>query len=385
MTGAARSARLLFAGGGTGGHLFPAIAIADRVTELLGAGRSIDIRLVGTKRGLEYRIRESLGYPLDVISVRGLARSLTIKNLLVPFVLLGAMIKARSLLNRFRPHVVVGTGGYVSLPVLRMAAAAKIATVLQEQNSYPGISSRKIAPHAARVYLGFEGARRHLRTRGRVMVTGNPVRRSITSGNRQEAVGVFGLDPRKKTILVLGGSQGARDLNAAILKGLKAASLPEGYQLLWQTGKRGYKDVIAQAGEKVEPHSLFPFEERMDLVYAATDLAIARAGALTLAELQACHIPAILIPYPFAAGDHQIKNAREVADSGFAEIIEQAELDRCDLLERAVTVCRSGRADRMRESIIRATTDRKPAVDIIAEDLIDLLEQQQAWEGGVDS
>ncbi len=372
MMATPQKARLIFAGGGTGGHLFPAIAIADRIKELLQGKRDVEILFVGTRRGIEYRLRETLGYPLQLINVRGLVRSFTLKNLLVPFVLAGALVKASSLISSFKPDLVVGTGGYVSLPVLRMAAAKKITTVLQEQNSFPGISTRRLARNAVRVYLGFKGAREYLDTRGEVMVTGNPVRASITGGERREAIAAFGLDPNKKTILVMGGSQGAGSLNNAVLRGLCAGKLPDAYQLLWQTGKRDYKDVIAYAGNKAVDHALFPFENRMELVYAAADLAIARAGALTLAELKACRVPSILIPYPHAAGDHQKKNALQFVEAGIAEMVPESELDRVDLLEKATMMLESDRAATMRQAM---AVDTKPAVDIIAEDIINLLEQ----------
>lgn len=368
-----QTARLIFAGGGTGGHLYPAIAIADRVSELLNGRMSVEIIFVGTTRGLEYRIRETLGYPLRIINVRGIARSLDIRNLLVPFVLVGALIKARRLVKTFAPHVVVGTGGYVSWPVLNMAASQNVVTVLQEQNSFPGITTRKLAPRARRIYLGFAKASEYLKTDAKQIVTGNPVRRTICSGQRQEALKAFKLDPQKKTILVLGGSQGAHAVNTAVLTALEAGSLPSGYQLLWQTGKRDYTDVVARAGDKAKGHALFPFENRMELVYAAADLAIARAGAITLAELEACAVPAILIPYPFAAGDHQRKNAEEVVKQDFAIMIDEKELGTHDILRDALVELTGGHADHMRGKLNTLRANKKPAVDVIAEDIIALI------------
>jgi UDP-N-acetylglucosamine--N-acetylmuramyl-(pentapeptide) pyrophosphoryl-undecaprenol N-acetylglucosamine transferase len=368
-----RTVRIVFAGGGTGGHLYPAIAIADRISELLKGQMTVEIIFVGTKRGLEYRIQESLGYPLHLINVRGLARSFTLKNLLVPFNLIGSLLKARTLLRKFSPQIVVGTGGYVSLPVLRMAAAQGIITVIQEQNSFPGIATRKIAPHAQRIYLGFSKAAEYFKTDAKVIETGNPVRRSISKGDRLEAIRYFKLDPNKKTILVIGGSQGALAINQAVLGSLNQRALPDGYQLLWQTGKRDYKEVIATAGDKAFGHSLFPFENRMDLVYAAADIAISRAGAITLAELETCAIPAILIPFPYAAGDHQRKNAEETVHRGFASMIDESQLPQNDLLKLAVEELRSGMAQEKKELIQSYIAKKKPAVDLIAEDIIELL------------
>ena len=162
------TARLIFAGGGTGGHLYPAIAIADRVKEILSARMTVEIIFVGTKRGIEYRVRETLGYPLHLINIRGIARSFTLANLAVPFLIVSAMIKANNLVKQFGPQVVVGTGGYVSWPVLRAANGQKITTVLQEQNSFAGVTTRQLAPRAARIYLGFAKAAEMLKTNGEI-------------------------------------------------------------------------------------------------------------------------------------------------------------------------------------------------------------------------
>jgi UDP-N-acetylglucosamine--N-acetylmuramyl-(pentapeptide) pyrophosphoryl-undecaprenol N-acetylglucosamine transferase len=386
MTMHDRAWRLIFAGGGTGGHLFPAIAIADRIRSMLESETGADILFVGTRRGIEYRLRESLGYPLELINVRGLARSLSVANMLVPFLLVGAAIRVSSIVNTFKPDLVVGTGGYVSLPVLKVANWKKITTVIQEQNSFPGISTRKLATRATRVYLGFSEAKKYLKRSSQMKVTGNPVRPWVVGGMRDEALKYFKLDPNKTTILVLGGSQGARSINNAILHSLKAGSLKEGYQLLWQAGKRDYKDVIADAGDMVSTHALFPFENRVDLVYAAADFAVARAGALTLAELEACAVPSLLIPYPHAAGDHQTKNARQLVESGFARVTEQKELLHVDLLARAVALCESGERDRMCEALMHAITGKKSAVDVIAEDVISILQQtRKRQEDAVES
>ena len=378
----AKTARFVFAGGGTGGHLYPAIAIAQRLKELLGNERQVEIHFIGTKRGIEYRMRESIGFPLELINVRGLARTLTIKNLLVPFLLIGAMVRAAALMKKFAPHVVIGTGGYVALPVLQVAAMKKIPTVLQEQNSFPGITTRKLAAKARRIYLGFDKAAEYLTTPAKVMVTGNPVRTSISSGDRDTAAKNFKLESCKRTILVLGGSQGARGINEAVLANLKKADLPEEYQLLWQTGKGDYKEVAAMAGEKAG-RSLFPFATDMASVYAAADVVIARAGAISLAEIQACELPSILVPYPFAAGDHQRKNAEECVRKGYAVMIDEKELGETNVLKRAVELIESGDAAKMKTALRRDNEARKPAVDLIAEDIINLLAESERREASV--
>ncbi len=375
MTG--KPTRIVFAGGGTGGHLFPALAIAQRITELVKGTMPVEIAFVGTKRGLEYRLRESLGFPLHLITIRGWSRSFTLKNFLVPFLVIGALLQSYLFLKRFSPDLVVGTGGYVSWPLLKVAAFRNIPTVLQEQNSFPGVTTRQLAKNARRIYLGFEAARQYLQTNGEIMVTGNPVRPALTRGKREEALKAFQLDTDKTTILVLGGSQGAHAINAAVLRSLEKSPLPEGYQLLWQTGKKDYTDVAARAGRKVTHCAFFPFAEQMESVYAAADIAIARAGALSVAELLACGIPPILIPYPYAAGDHQRKNAEEIARRHMAIVIENDRLPELDLLVEAVAFHQSARFREIKRTITEWNEQHQPAVDIIAEDILALVRHQR--------
>ncbi|MBU2652486.1 MAG: undecaprenyldiphospho-muramoylpentapeptide beta-N-acetylglucosaminyltransferase [Bacteroidetes bacterium] len=377
MTAAAQTVRIVFAGGGTGGHLFPAIAIADRIRELLQGRTPVEIRFVGTTRGIEYRMRDRLGYPLEIINVRGLVRSFTLTNLIVPFVLIGALIRAWLMLGRFKPDVVVGTGGYVALPILKTAVWRKIPTVLQEQNSFPGITTRQAAGSARRIYLGFEGARQHLKTKAEIILTGNPVRRTIADADRNKALAEYNLDPSRKTILVLGGSQGARAINNAVMKSLQTGGVPEGYQILWQTGKRDYTEVAAQADGQVKDCTLFPFAHDMAAVYAAADLAIARAGALTLAELTACAVPSVLVPYPAAAGDHQRKNAADMAARGAATVIDENDLGEHDLLQEAAALAGSTQYGAMKTALVKMNEGKKPAVDIIANDIIELIEAER--------
>lgn len=370
------TARIIIAGGGTGGHLFPAIAIADRVSELLKDKMAIEITLVGTKRGLEYRMKDELGHPLKTINMRGIVRGFTLFNLLVPFVVLIALMQSARLISRLRPDIVIGTGGYVCWPVLKMAGWKGIRTLLQEQNSYPGVATRQLAAGAAKIYLGFEKAKEFLKTRAEIIVTGNPVRKSIAAGDRARALETFGLSPQRKTILILGGSQGARSINNAILASLDRNKLNQGYQLLWQTGRRDHKEVEEKAAEKVSNCALFPFARQMDLVYAAADLVIARAGALSLAEITACRLPAILIPYPHAAGDHQKKNAEDYVARGMAKMIEEKDLAGVDLTAQAIGLMESDQYEQMRKAIAEETADRKPAVDVIAGDIIEQLYEQ---------
>ncbi|MEE8577401.1 MAG: undecaprenyldiphospho-muramoylpentapeptide beta-N-acetylglucosaminyltransferase [candidate division Zixibacteria bacterium] len=384
MTRPTDKVTLMFAGGGTGGHLFPAVAIAERVVEMLTPARTVDVHFVGTRRGIEFRLKEKLGYELHLIDIRGLVRSFTWRNLLLPFIIMRALRQATKLITRIKPDVVVGTGGYVAWPVLRQAAARKIPTVLQEQNSYPGITTRKLASQATHIYLGFEGARRHLPADCQVTVSGNPVRRAIVEGDRADAHRHFGLDPNKNTILILGGSQGARSINEAIMTSISSGNLPSGSQLLWQTGKLDHESICQRLGLDWSDGKAIAFTDRMDLAYAAADLAIARAGAITIAELQACTLPAILIPYPFAAGDHQRKNANEYASTGVAKVINQDDLEQTDILKLASEIFAENEITEM-STRLRAIQSDPDALDIIARGIIDLIDNQRSTGGSSDS
>lgn len=374
--------RILFAGGGTGGHLYPAIAIANRITEMQAGQNQIDIAFVGTKRGLEYRIKDELGYPLYLINMRGITRSPAMINLLVPFIIVGALWQSARLLKRFRPDLVVGTGGYVSWPVLKMAATLGIITVLQEQNSYPGIATRSGAKKARRIYLGFEDAGKYLPKNANTVITGNPVRSEIGHGSKEKVFEQFQLDPNKKTILVLGGSQGARAINNAVIKSLEATHWNGDTQLLWQTGKRDYTDVNAKASKLHWDGALFPFANNMQDVYAAADIVIARAGALTLAEIIKCGLPSILIPFPFAAGDHQKKNAESLSSRKAAVVIEEKHLDSVDLIGEAISILNSPKNAELKNAAAKLTKSRKPAVDIITEDIISIICNTKKAESG---
>ncbi|MFQ5607015.1 MAG: undecaprenyldiphospho-muramoylpentapeptide beta-N-acetylglucosaminyltransferase [Candidatus Zixiibacteriota bacterium] len=365
--------RIIFAGGGTGGHFYPALAIARALEKAL-APRVCQIRFVGSRRGIEYRQRETLGYPLELMNIRGLARSLSLRNLLFPFVLMGALIKSNSLLSSFQPHLVVGTGGYVSGPIVQRAVARGIPSAIQEQNSYPGLTTRHLAGKVDRVYLGFADAIKRLPQDSPVMTTGNPVRQEIGHGSAQAAHEMFDLNPDKKTILILGGSQGASSINGAVLSGL--SDLDESTQLLWQAGSLEYEALKEKAGSHPAVR-LFAFTDRIADAYAVADLAICRAGALTVAELKASGVPALLVPYPQATANHQLMNARSVESRGAAVVIEDDQLAGEEILKLAGSILKSTRGQQMTQSLERWNREApNSATDVIVADLIRLLEEK---------
>ena len=264
------------------------------------------------------------GFKLDFIQARGLKRKASPNNLMLPYYVLKSLYQSLRILNEERPDLVAGTGGYVSFPVVFSASLKNIPTLIQEQNSYPGISTRLLAFLADRVCLSYSSSVQYFSTKGRLTVTGNPVREDIVSGKRDEALRKFDLDPGKKTIFIFGGSQGAQAINQAVLESMDF--LLENWQLLWQTGENDFASVSEKVGRKKIKCALSPFIEDMRSAYAASDLVVSRAGALTLAEITACGKPALLIPYPLAAADHQRYNAEILQKEGAAQIIFQRDL-----------------------------------------------------------
>jgi UDP-N-acetylglucosamine--N-acetylmuramyl-(pentapeptide) pyrophosphoryl-undecaprenol N-acetylglucosamine transferase len=313
---------MVFVGGGTGGHLFPAIAIAEEVKRMKPGAR---ISFVGTKNRIEGRVVPERGYAFDTIWISGFTRSLALKNLLFPLKVLVSLMQSFFLLRRRRPSVVVGTGGFVTGPVVFMASLMGIPTLIQEQNSYPGVTTRLLAGRVREVHLTFEGTKRYLRAGVNAWVSGNPVRQSIGTTARAEGLREFSLSAEKPALLVLGGSLGAASINRAVENNL-AALMDLGIQIVWQTGTADYERCAASASAWSASVRLQKFIERMEYAYAAADLALCRAGATTVAELTLAGIPSILVPYPHAAADHQTENARALVNGGAAVLIRDADI-----------------------------------------------------------
>jgi len=333
--------RTIFAGGGTGGHLFPAIAIADELKKLdLGA----EILFVGTKHKIEARVVPQCGYAFRTIWISGLHRSFRIGNLLFPLKVIISFMQARSIIKIFKPDVVVGTGGYVSGPVLRAAVMMDIPTLIQEQNSYPGITTRMLANRVNELHLTFESSKKYFSRKDHVFVSGNPTRNTLENVDAAKAFVYFGFDRQenKKTLLIIGGSLGAHSINEAVQLHLDEL-IKKGFRILWQTGKEYFPEA-STAAQNFSPNiiSVFQFIDRMDYAYTVADLVVCRAGATTLAELTRLGKPAILVPYPHAAANHQVENARVMAESGAAEILYDAEVSEW-LLQSVLNVSKDER------------------------------------------
>lgn len=323
-TDVAAPLRVVFAGGGTGGHLFPALAIADEVRKLVP---DAEILFVGTKNKIEARVVPQKGYQFETIWIGGFRRSFAPGNIVFPMKVVVSLMQAYSILQRFQPHIVVGTGGYISGPVLYAASRKKIPTLIQEQNSYPGVTTRLLAKRVTEVHLTFESSKRFLERIDNVVISGNPTRGDLEVAHRSEAFRYFIFDERgRKTILVFGGSLGARMINQAVEKALDQL-IQHGLRIIWQTGNEDYERAKHMC-DRLPSGRLWvnAFIDRMDYAYAASDLVICRAGATTIAELTRLGKPAILVPYPFAAANHQFENARAMTEAGAAEIIDDHEL-----------------------------------------------------------
>lgn len=319
--------RIVFAGGGTGGHLFPAIAIADEIRKTTP---DAEITFIGTRHKIEARVVPQHGFKFEAIWVGGFRRKLTPDNILFPVKLVVAIVQSFFLMKRIRPHVVVGTGGYVCGPPVFVASMLGIPTLIQEQNSFPGVTTRVLASRVNQVHLSFESSRSYLKRSDNVRFSGNPTRGTIGSVSRADGAAFFSLDQSKTTLLVFGGSLGASSINSAVLKILPHL-VSKGIQVVWQTGEMVYPGMETEAdrlfGTLGSAVKVQKFIENMEYAYAACDLAICRAGATTVAELTRAGVASILIPYPHAAADHQTENAKAMVQAGAAVMIRDAEMN----------------------------------------------------------
>ena len=313
--------KFILSGGGTGGHIYPAIAIAN---ELKKRFPEAEFLFVGAKDKMEMQKVPQAGYAIKGLWIAGLQRKLTLQNALFPIKLLSSLWESRKILKSFKPDVVIGTGGFASGPLLNVANSLNIPTLIQEQNSYPGITNKLLSKKAAKICVAYENLERFF-PKEKMILTGNPVRQDLidVSSKREEAIAFFKLDPKKKTLLVLGGSLGARRINQLIEKELQGL-LSQKVQIIWQCGKLYLDDYSKYNSAQVQ---VVAFIERMDLVYAAADVVISRAGASSVSELCIVGKPVIFIPSPNVAEDHQTKNAQAMVDKKGAIMIKESALE----------------------------------------------------------
>ncbi|MCC7301399.1 MAG: undecaprenyldiphospho-muramoylpentapeptide beta-N-acetylglucosaminyltransferase [Bacteroidia bacterium] len=311
--------KFIFSGGGTGGHIFPAIAIANAIRE---KRPDAEILFIGALGRMEMEKVPASGYRIEGLPIAGFQRKKIWKNWNLLFKLMASMGRARQIIKDFSPDAVIGTGGYASAPTLRVAAARGIPTLIQEQNSFPGVTNKLLASKVNRICVAFRGMEKYF-PREKILITGNPVRKDIVDlkSKKEEAIGYFHLAKDRPVLLVIGGSLGAGTINGAMLRGIRELE-EAGMQVIWQTGKNQEKEMASALQQFGHTNiHLSAFIQRMDLAYAAADLVISRAGAISVSEICVAGKACILVPSPNVAEDHQTKNAIALVNENAAQMI----------------------------------------------------------------
>ncbi len=361
--------RIIVSGGGTGGHIYPAIAIAQTLQQKL---EDVEILFVGAKGKMEMQKVPEAGFEIIGLWISGIQRKLTLDNLSFPFKLISSIIKAHGILKKFQPQVVVGVGGYASGPLLYAATSRKIPAVIQEQNSYAGLTNKWLAKRVNVICVAHDKMERFFPAEN-IVFTGNPVRKDLleVGSKRAEAIKHYGFDQSKKTVLLIGGSLGARSLNESILNCLQKL-IDADVQLIWQTGQYYYEEMKERAaGIASNQIKILPFLKEMDLAYAAADVVISRAGALSISELSLAQKPVIFVPSPNVAEDHQTKNALAMVEAGAAEWVRDAEAQ-TKLIPATLSLL--GKADRCNQLATNiGRLGRPEAAEHIANEIIKLI------------
>ncbi len=373
--------RFLFAGGGTGGHLFPAVAIAEEVLRISPKSK---ILFVGTKHRIESAVIPKLGYDFKSISIKGMPRKFGVSIVSFLFSLILSLIQSLLIVMKFRPDVALGTGSYISVTPLFVSKVLNRSIVLAESNLYPGIATKVLAPIANQVHLSFEESKKYFKQKEGIFITGNPVRKNLSIKNRSEAAKFFNLSPGKKTILVLGGSLGAKSINEKMLE--IYSKLTSDFQLIWQTGRNYFNDIEKvilgiypdSVGKRNQNLVALPYIERMDYAYSMCDLLITRAGASTISEITNQGLASILIPSPNVAENHQYYNAMSFVNKGAAEILldnESAE----KLMEKILKLLADeNKLDEMKQKVKEFS--KPDAASVIANEVVKLASKRYNGE-----
>ena len=363
--------KILVTGGGTGGHVFPAIAIADAIKKLRP---DTEFLFVGATGKMEMERVPKAGYAIEGLNIAGFQRSMSLKNLSFPIKLLRSLFKARKIVRKFQPDVVIGTGGYASGPVMRAAQRAGIPTLIQEQNSFAGLTNKILGKKAAKVCVAYDHMEQFFPPE-KIVFTGNPVRSDILNleGKHEEALKYYALDPEKKTIVVIGGSLGAKTLNNAMRDNVEFFEKYDGIQVIWQCGKFYEYEYTAMETAKLPNIQCHAFIDRMDLLYAAADVVISRAGALSISELCLVGKPAILVPSPNVAEDHQTKNALALVEKGAARLVRDGDAGERMLQDALLILESEALAFGLSESIRQL--GRPNAAEAIAREAIKLVDK----------
>ena len=361
--------KFIISGGGTGGHIFPAISIANALKKRFP---DADILFVGALGRMEMERVPAAGYPIEGLPISGFDRKNMLRNIKVVWNLLRSLVLARRIISRFKPNVAIGVGGYASAPTLRAASALGVPTVIQEQNSYAGVTNKLLAKKAKRICVAYEGMDRFF-PKDKVILTGNPVRQDLFSvgPKTEEAYQFFNFDPKKKTILVVGGSLGARTINQSIIAGLDKLAETD-VQIIWQTGKFYIEDARKAAEPFISPNLLVTdFVSRMDMAYSIADLLVSRAGASSISELCLLAKPVILIPSPNVAEDHQTQNALALVRKDAAIMIKDAD-SKEQLVDKMLEIIEDEtQLNKLSKNILQLA--EKDSADRIAEEILKLV------------
>lgn len=364
--------RIIISGGGTGGHIFPAVSIANAIREI---SPSAEILFVGAEGRMEMQRVPAAGYEIKGLPVAGFDRKHLWRNVSVLIKLMKSRRLARKIVSEFRPQVAVGVGGYASGPTLDVAQKIGIPTLLQEQNSYAGVTNKLLAKKAKRICVAYEGMERFFPAEA-IMMTGNPVRQNLLHAHhtREEAIAAMGLDPAKRTVLLIGGSLGARTLNDSVLENLSLIRQQKHIQFVWQTGKYYSKSIAERLAAQRSPENLkvMDFISNMDVAYAAADLVISRAGAGSISEFCLLGKPVILVPSPNVAEDHQTKNAMALVQKDAALFVADAEAPRTLMPLAVNTVNDAAKLASLSENVKKLAMPN--AAEVIAREVIKLAE-----------
>jgi len=356
--------RFLFAGGGTGGHLFPAVAVAEKIRSKIPEAQII---FIGSKSKIEGRVVPKLGFRFKPIWIKGFARRFSFENFLFPFKLFVSVMQSIFINMNFKPKVAIGSGGYVAGPAIYGSSLMGAKVILLEQNSFPGVTTRMLEKYAKEIHISFEDSIKYFKDKSKLKLTGTPVREGLLNISREEALKSFGLNDSKKTLLVLGGSLGAASINDAVANSISFFEEKE-IQVIWQTGKNYYSKYRHLSSDKIVVKD---FIEEMNFAYSASNLIIARAGATTIAELLTLAIPAALVPSPNVAANHQYYNAKSLADQDAAILVED-HLLKDKIKEISLIIFNDKKLNDLRMNAKRIS--KPDAAEIIAESAIRLAE-----------
>lgn len=363
--------KILIAAGGTGGHVYPAIAIADA---LKAENSQSEIMFVGTKNHMEWKAVPKAGYEIMNVWISGFHRRLTLKNLLFPVKLLTALVQSLKIIRSFKPQVIISCGGYVAGPVGWVGGKKGIPVVIQEQNGFPGVTNRLLAKFAVKIFTAFKEADKFLPA-DKITITGNPTRNTLTAIEKEVGLSSFGFEDSKPVLLIMGGSGGAKSINEAVKKNLDVLHNKAGLQIIWQCGSRYFDTLSTEIDTEKYPNlRLTAFIDSMPEAYAATDLVISRAGASSCSEFMLTGKPSVLIPSPNVAGDHQTENAKAMMDAGASELLKDIDAKNAlpELVERLITD-----QEKLKKMNAAALKLAKPdAAKVIAEEIIELAKSQ---------